>query len=180
MNKVINDKRNPHWSRLEDVVETLSEELMNLAEFYFDKESIASLCKDKNEVSVGTLNVSKACLEVIQSVIIVTATMYSIIKKQSTDNIEGSCTENYGVDGTVMRRETRMADDTKKEYGNNLEPILCLLEVAVSQMRNAVNNKDKKEEVKEDNINVKPKAVKRSDLSKYKHSYKRTSNTNRK
>ena len=61
----MNDKRNPHWSRLEDVVETLSEELMNLAEFYFDKESILSLCKDKNEVGVGTLNVSKACLEVI-------------------------------------------------------------------------------------------------------------------
>ena len=82
MNEVIHDKTNPSWIGLETLVKSLNDELLKLVEFYFDKESIATLRRDRGMLSNATLNISKACLEVIDSTFMVMATMRSIVKDQ--------------------------------------------------------------------------------------------------
>ena len=103
MNKVIHDKINPSWIGLETLVKSLNDELLNLAEFYFDKESVATLRRDKGMLSNATLNISKACLEVIDSTFMVMATMRSIVKDQGMNTKSGV---EEAVDKNTTKIET--------------------------------------------------------------------------
>ena len=145
MNKVIHDNNNPKWIGLETLVKNLNEELIKLAEFYFDDETVSVLRQDEGLLSTATLNISKACLEVIDSACVVMATMRLIVKKQSKDLEQDVCstekklTENIicklGIDKTSNGKVKQCSDNSD----NNLTPILSLLEVAVGEMKNVVN-----------------------------------------
>ena len=120
INKVIHDNNNPKWIGLETLVKNLNEELIELAEFYFDDETVSVLRQDEGLLSTATLNISKACLEVIDSTCVVMATMSSIVKKQSKDlaqdTTEKKLTENIicklGIDKTSDGKMKQWSDNS--------------------------------------------------------------------
>jgi hypothetical protein len=191
MNEVIHDNYNPNWNGLETLVKTLNDELMKLAEFYFDRRAVTSLGRNKDALCTGTLNISKACLEVIDSTCVVMATMRSIVKKHVNDNVQDvRLSQNIGTDnfsgGLAMKESNKRTD--------NLAPILSLLEialvrmneanvpeqlleVAVGKMRDVVNKEQMKGTMEK---SMKQKAAKRNESSKQKHSYKKPWDESRK
>ena len=164
MNEVVNDSSNPRWIGLETMVKTLNDELLKLAEFYFDERTISTLQQDGGSLSTATLNVSKACLEVIDSTCVVMATMRSIVKDQSVNikddiGLTQNLTQNTHEHADTMNDVTSemRTHDNKKEASmfvrekNNLNPILSLLEVATGEMKNVVNREESsRKEVKKE------------------------------
>ena len=179
MNEVVNDSSNPRWIGLETLVKTLNDELLKLAEFYFDEPTITTLQQDGGSLSTATLNISKACLEVIDSTCVIMATMRSIVKDQSVnikDDI-GLTQNTHEHANTIANVTSKMRPHgNKKETSmfvretNNLNPILSLLEVATGEMKNVVNReesnrkeKSKQKGVKKTNEKVKYKYRNRSE-----------------
>lgn len=184
MNKVIHDNNNPKWIGLETLVKNLNEELIELAEFYFDDETVSVLRQDEGLLSTATLNISKACLEVIDSTCVVMATMRSIVKKQSKDLAQDICSTEKKLTENIFCKLgiNKKADGEMKQWSdnsdNNLTPILSLLEVAVGEMKNVVN-KEVTAKTGNANPNKEKKGIKKADSSKVKHTYRKESNTTR-
>jgi hypothetical protein len=190
MNEVVNDSSNPRWIGLETLVKTLNDELLKLAEFYFDEPTITTLQQDGGSLSTATLNISKACLEVIDSTCVIMATMRSIVKDQSV-NIKDDIglTQNTHEHANMTNNVTSemRPHGNKKEASmfvretNNLNPILSLLEVATGEMKNVVNREESsKKEVRKEKS--KRKGVKKTNEKvkyKYKNKYESTGTTNK-
>ena len=181
MNEVVNDISNPRWIGLETLVKTLNDELLKLAEFYFDEPTITTLQQDGGSLSTATLNISKACLEVIDSTCVIMATMRSIVKDQSVnikDDI-GLTQKTHEHANTIANVTSEMRPHgNKKEASmfvretNNLNPILSLLEVATGEMKNVVNREESnRKEVREKS---KRKGVKKTN-EKVKYKYRNRS-----
>ena len=188
MDEVVHDNSNPNWIGLETLVKTLNDELLKLAEFYFDEPSITTLQQDGGSLSTATLNISKACLEVIDSTCVVMATMRSIIKDQSMnvrDDVRLTRNRNTHPDtmNNMIAGKTRRYSNEKEasvfvREKNNLNPILSLLEVATGEMKNVVN----REESSKKEVTSKQKGVKKTNEKvkyKYRNKYESIGTTNK-
>lgn len=149
MDDIVHDSSNPRWLGLETLVKTLNDELVRLAKFYFDDVTLTTLEQDGGSLSTATLNISKACLEVIDSTVVIMATMRSIVKEQSVNIKNDVCLtrDTHAHADTTMTSETRTYDKKKEasvsvREKNNLDPILSLLEVATGEMKNVVNREE--------------------------------------
>jgi len=181
MNEVIHDETNPSWIGLETLVKSLNDELLKLVEFYFDKESIATLRRDRGMLSNATLNISKACLEVIDSTFMVMATMRSIVKDQGMNTksgVEEAIDENTTKIETCGRSCSSVREYSVKRSNKKLSPILSLLEVAMDEMKNVADRDESQiKDLSDDGMKRKP-AKKNNEKAKYK--YKNESSTRKK
>jgi len=188
MNEIVEDKSNPNWIGLETLVKSLNDKLLKLAEFYFDDLSLTTLRQNRSLLSTATLNVSKACLEVIDSTCVIMATMRSIVKDQSVnikDDVGLTQNTHAHADTTNnMASETRTHSNKEASMfvreTNSLNPILSLLEVATGEMKNVVNREESsKKEIRKENM--KRTAVKKTNEKvKYKHKSKSIGTTTNK
>jgi len=179
MNWVQNDNKNQKWVELENTVKSLNSELMELARFYFENDNIVSLHKDGGLLSTATLNISKACLEVVDSTCVVMAIMRSIINQQSI-YIEAKIPSvaKHTVDNEVNQI---VDSDLLIEKDNSLANMsrqksytaLMLIEAAASNIRNSMKTDNSIRKKDDCNKDEKRKAVKRNEFLKSKHTYRR-------
>ena len=132
-------------------------------------------------LSKATLNISKACIEIIDNTCVVMGTIRYIVK-----DILMELQNNFGrakIPNTNEERTQYAGWQTKFYNGNdyscsiamrgNVNPISALLEVAMDEMKNIVNREESNEkEIR--NKDMKQKAVKRT-TKKVKYKYENKS-----
>ena len=181
MNEVATDISHPNWIKLENVLKSVSDVIFEIAEFYIDKKKMRMEEDKRRLISETTLNVSKACIEIIDNTCVVMGTIYCIVKDSLTQE-----QNNFGEAKIRNKKEERTqyaVSKTKFYDGNNyshsiamkgnVNAIGALLEVALDEMKNIVN-REKLNEKEITNKDMKQKAVKRT-TKKVKYKYENKS-----
>ena len=148
MSEVGPNKSNPNWNRLQSLVKSLSDELFELAEVYFN-DGTANNVRDWRKLLDATLNISHACLEVMDSTCMVMAIMRSIVKDQSANvknDIMSTQNKNTrtkadttGSNISEIEILNKVTNEEKPRVRDRFNPILSLVEVAMSEMKNIVD-----------------------------------------
>ena len=148
MSEVGPNKSNPNWNRLQSLVKSLSDELFELAEVYFNNGT-ANNVRDRRKLLDATLNISHACLEVMDSTCMVMAIMQLIVKDQSA-NVENDITSTQNKNTRTKADTTgnmisergicnKVTNEENLRVRNRFNQILSLVEVAMCEMKNILD-----------------------------------------
>ena len=83
MNWVQHDHTNRMMTEVDNIVKSLNIKLMEMAKLCFENDDVTLFHKECGSLSSATLNISNACLELVDGAIVVMGMLWSIIKQQS-------------------------------------------------------------------------------------------------